>query len=274
MSILKVSETPDATIVNIESTSCDATVGSELLQLAMKTMQQPQKLFVLDMHSCVSLESQIYPLIRNLHQFLRKQVKHLVCLHVAESLVAQMTQDGIADVFSPVASLDAAKRKLAPKADPGEFLSKFLGSVVKNTVKVFQIQCNMALTPEKPAVRSLEEKDEVSIAGVISMTSSVAECTIALCFTKEAFLETYASMFSEEVTVITDEMRDAAAELLNIIYGQTKIELNNIHGMDIQKSVPSVVFGSQLILRNQNTQKMIVVPLAAKNGKCFIQISI
>lgn len=143
-----------------------------------------------------------------------------------------------------------------------------------HTEKVFSIQCNLTVSAISNEAREITKADQVYIAGLISLSGKGISSTIGLCFPANTFLETYSAMFMEEQTVFNPEMKDAASELLNIIFGQTKIHLNDQFDFGISKAIPSVILGDNLTLQQQGATQVNVLTFQTKKGKFFIQLSV
>lgn len=78
-------------------------------------------------------------------------------------------------------------------------------------------------------------------------------------------------MFEEKREVIAPDMKDAASELVNIIYGLAKTDLNS-KGCRFEPTLPSVIYGEELIARQPRTQISIVVPFDSSAGPFHIEL--
>ena len=90
-------------------------------------------------------------------------------------------------------------------------------------------------------------------------------------FCKEVFLKIYGNLFDEEPKEITADMEDAAAEVLNIVYGQAKTELNE-KGYDLPRAFPQVLTGEQIQRQATRLEKTMVLPLTCTAGMFYIEI--
>jgi chemotaxis protein CheX len=118
----------------------------------------------------------------------------------------------------------------------------------------------------------MQQQPSFDIAGVIGLTSEKFNGTIAICFPGSVFLTMMTNMLGETFTEITDDLSDGAAELLNIIYGQAKIVLNQ-QGYSIEKAIPTVVRGQNLQTRHITSNKVVVIPFVSETGEIHIEIS-
>jgi chemotaxis protein CheX len=109
------------------------------------------------------------------------------------------------------------------------------------------------------------------IAAVIGLTGKNFTGSIALCFPKEVFLKVMTNMLGEPYTDITDDMQDGAAELLNMIFGQAKIVLNEA-GYEIEKAIPTVIKGHQIETQHPADRPVLVFPFRTEAGVFHIEI--
>jgi chemotaxis protein CheX len=149
-----------------------------------------------------------------------------------------------------------------------QFFKPFIDGT-KNTLK---IQCRLEAVPEKPFLKKGGPKVLFDIAGVIGLTSKAFTGSIALCFPKSVFLALMSNMLGEKFAEITDDMQDGAAELLNMIFGQAKIVLNDA-GYEIKKAIPTVIKGNQIETQHLSSGPVIVLPFRTEAGVFHVEIA-
>lgn len=148
---------------------------------------------------------------------------------------------------------------------------KFFKPFVEGTMNTLKIQCGVDINSDKPFIKGTQPQPAFAIAGVIGITSTAFNGTITLCFPEQAFLGVMSKMLGENFTVITQELQDGVAELLNIIFGQAKVILNN-QGYIIQKAIPTVVRGQQIVTSSVTSGPVIVLPFKTNVGEFQVEI--
>jgi chemotaxis protein CheX len=129
-------------------------------------------------------------------------------------------------------------------------------------------------TPGKPYLKGKVPTTGIDIAGIIGLTSARFQGSIALCFPEPTFLAVLSNMLGETYSQITPDLEDGAGELMNIIFGQAKVELNEL-GHTIEKAIPTVVRGQSLAIRHHSHCPTIVLPFTLENKSTFqIEISV
>ncbi len=149
----------------------------------------------------------------------------------------------------------------------------FVNPFISSTQKTLETQGQTPVTPGKLRLKKEGEVPPCDIAGVISLTSNVFNGTIALCFPAPVFLAIYGNMVGEKATEITSQTEDAAGELLNIIFGQAKAELNARGGYNIQKAIPAVVRGQDLRVKHLAKGPTVLLPFETAVGTFHIEIA-
>jgi CheY-specific phosphatase CheX len=111
-------------------------------------------------------------------------------------------------------------------------------------------------------------------------TSSLVESkdlsfTIAFCFSEEVFLKYVSSMFGEDFKSISHEIRDLAAEWLNITLGHLKSKLNDLLGGDFINNIPMTIMGDTLVFAVDEGVPMIILPFESPLGQfhCLLILS-
>lgn len=148
----------------------------------------------------------------------------------------------------------------------------FFKPFVEGTKNTLKIQCKLEAVPERPFLKNSGPKVLFDIAGVIGLTSKAFTGSIALCFPKSVFLALMSNMLGESFPSITDDMQDGAAELLNMIFGQAKIVLNEA-GYEIEKAIPTVIKGEQIETQHLSSGPVIVIPFKTSAGVFHVEIA-
>lgn len=146
----------------------------------------------------------------------------------------------------------------------------FVNPFILGAVDVLQVQGGIKLEGGKPFIKGKEPQPVFAIAAVIGLTSDQFKGVISLNFEKSFFLRLMTNMLGEEVTEITSENQDGAAEMLNMVYGAAKTALNS-KGYTLQKAIPTVIRGND-IQTTHGHGPSIVVPMRCEFGQMHLEI--
>ncbi|MCM2324773.1 MAG: chemotaxis protein CheX [Oligoflexia bacterium] len=275
MSLFQIQEGPPFTVLKCPA-HFDASATHELLERLKDWLRHPVKLYVLDFTEVTQLDLVAYRAFTLFHQALKKHGAYTATINLSPALAAQVKAGGIESVLSPKASLDEALESAGLRAErPSaeldlELLTPF-SQAIKNTI---EIQANTRVTLGAPRLKMSNERFEMDVAGVISLTSAKYNGSIALCLPAKVFLQIYSNMVGEKHLEITRETEDAAGELLNMIFGQAKAELNNNKAYEIQRAIPTIVRGQQLHVHHLSRGVTIVIPAQTEAGEFRVEVSV
>lgn len=254
---------------------CPAKIGTDTVEefkaLSKNWALAPVTVHIFNFEKTQEISPNAYQPFVLFKQMLKNDGKHMFSVGLNSTLLSDIKNRGLEQIFSPVSSINEAKRKAGLRAKGKidvEFINPFL-SATKNSLAV---QAETEIQPLKPFVKEGEGPYQVSIAGVISLISDHFSGSITLCFPAQTFLNIYNKMFDEENTEINEEIEDAAGEILNIIYGQAKAELNDQKGYQLKKAIPTVLTADKLKIRQQGPGPVVVLPFDSQAGKFHIEI--
>lgn len=230
-------------------------------------------LFVFDFESVKSLQRGFFRPMFQFCEVLKKAGCYLATINIPGEISRQITGAGLEGVFSPKESLLRARELLGFAASRSEILKNFVTPFINATKSVLEIQANLKPKAEKPYLKEGPGPSDICIAGIISIKSGVFCGTVALLFTEQAFLHVFSSMMGEVVSEISLESRDAAGEILNIIFGQANSVLHEKH-YHIENAIPSVIVGEQLKVIEMSRGKSVVLPFKTDAGPLYLEISL
>lgn len=259
----------------IQVITCPSTVevddAAAMEAMVKSWLLNTSKIHVLDFKEVNTIKPTAYRSFVLFNQALKAHGKTLFVMNVSASLQKQFKQDGLSSVFVIVASLDEAKKKGTPKGSGGidvDFINPFIGAARS----VLETQAQLTLTAGKPMLKKADERLPMEIAGVIALSCKEFTGSINLCFKAETFLKIYEGLTGEKHTTITTEIEDAAAELLNIIFGQAKTVLNDQKGYTLERALPTVLTGEKLRLYHSSRNPAIVIPFESPAGAFHLEV--
>jgi CheY-specific phosphatase CheX len=160
---------------------------------------------------------------------------------------------------------DQTKKKFRIDVD---FINPFIDSAIETLKTMCKAE---QLEHKETHLLGKEESLDIDISGVLDITCPYFKGTIAISFSSEVYEKLVTSMLSEE-TDTKVSLEDAAAEMINIIYGKTKADLNS-RGYSLKRAIPKVLKGKSHKITTSNTP-VLILPFESKSGGFMIQISV
>lgn len=149
----------------------------------------------------------------------------------------------------------------------------FINPFISGALETLKVQCSIEAAAEKPYVKTEKTPLSVDIAGVIGLTSKTFTGSVSICFPMQTFLIIMSGMLGETYNEFSSDLEDGAGELLNIIFGYAKRELN-AKGYSIEKAIPTVIKGNDIKINTVSKAPSIIVPFNSNAGKFFIEIGL
>jgi chemotaxis protein CheX len=251
----------------------DRKAAGEFMELCPAWNENPPPLLVLDLSDTQEMDPGFVRTVVQLAQTLKKGGGQLASANAGREVLTEIKNGGLVASFGLKDSVSQALAGAGLPTRPTIDVT-FVNPFITATANTLRIQANTEIRIGKPYLKSAETKLDADIAGVLSLTSNSFNGSIALCFPKRVFLGIYGAMTGESPADITPEIEDAAGELLNIIFGQAKVELNQAGNHQIQKAIPAVVRGKELSVRHLSRSAAIILPFEASAGPFHLEMSL
>ncbi|NQY99687.1 MAG: chemotaxis protein CheX [Bdellovibrionales bacterium] len=262
----------DKEIVVIKCPTEIATANvEEFADLSKSLLLEQAKVFILDFGSTLGISPQAFQPFLVFKKELKGIQKMLFSIGLKEDLLNDIKNRGLEAIFSPEKNIDTVKKaaglRTAKKLDVS-----FINPFIVATKTALEVQADTEVSVLKPYVKKEALPYDIGIAGVISLITDGFTGSITLCFPTQTFLDIYNKMFEEDNKEINEELEDFAGELLNIIYGQAKVILNDELGHELQKALPAVLTSEKLKIRHTGQGPVFVLPFDSQLGKFHIEI--
>ncbi len=149
---------------------------------------------------------------------------------------------------------------------------EFLNTTLEAVAHTLQVSTNTKCATGKSFVRDKDSHPVADIAATVGLVSAPFNGSLILGFPKRTYLGIMSRLLMQEYSEITPEIRDGAAELLNIILGQVKISLDE-EGFAIKQAIPTVVQGDQLQILPSSNRPSVIVPYTTDVGEFYIELT-
>lgn len=272
MSQFTIDEKGEAILVRCPS-RLDSKSAHELLSLLKEWIGRPSRVYVLDFALVSEVEQVLYRPLTLAQQALKKNGSFLFTINMQAQVARQLKAAGLEQVLSLKRNLAEVLAAAGVKVKRPEMDMEFLDPFLRAIKTTLEVQANTKVSLGSPYLKKRDECFHIDIAGVISLASKVYNGSIAVCFPGKVFLAVYSNMLGEKYTEITHEMEDGAGEILNMIFGVAKAELNDRADYDIQRAIPAIVRGQQLHVHHLGRGVAVVIPCETEAGPFHVEMS-
>lgn len=230
---------------------------------------------VLDLNNKCEWNRSFFRVVAPLIKELNTHKKTFHAIQVPTASLNLMKEIGLEGIIPCLKSFkDVIKSKLQKSTNRTSKVDvNFINPFIEGAIHTLKIQCSMEVVAGQLFLKGQGPEIDVGIAGVLALVSPDFNGSIAISFPEKTFLAVMGNMIGETYEVIDQELEDGAGELLNIIFGHAKAILNN-KGYNIQKAIPTIVRGKDLVINHISTNKTIVLPFESTEGPFHIEIGI
>lgn len=141
-----------------------------------------------------------------------------------------------------------------------------------STVKTLKSLCKTDVTALKPFLKRSRPNFKFEVAGIIGITSDQTRGSVGIYFPQAVFLTLVSRMFDEKVLKIDRTNEDAAAEMMNIIFGDARVRLTKL-GHVFRVSIPSVLRGGQVVTPGSTLHDVTVIPFQLDGGEFCLEFT-
>jgi chemotaxis protein CheX len=173
----------------------------------------------------------------------------------------------IAKSVEKLANFDPNKKRFRLDVN---FINPFIDASMKTLNQMCNVESIKAL---KPYLLNPHEDLNIDISGTLGIVSPYFRGSIAISFSEEVYRPIVSKMIEENVENISIDNQDGAAEIINIIFGQTKAVLNK-EGYELHRAIPSVMRGHNHKIYQDSKIPVLLVPFNSDVGRFFIQICV
>lgn len=146
----------------------------------------------------------------------------------------------------------------------------FLNALLDSTISTMRVLLELDGIKTDVSVLTDSKKIPFIEAGAMAgIVSAHFNGNLVIGFTLDVFKKSMARFLQMEITEVTPEIKDGAAEFLNVIIGQTKIKLNEA-GFDIRQVIPNVVFGQKIEISPLSKQSCVHIKCLSEVGEINI----
>ena len=147
---------------------------------------------------------------------------------------------------------------------------EYLNPFIFATRKVLSMMAFMESKPRKPSLKASRDLKALGDISAVIPVSGECNGSIGISFTESCILQVAYQMFGEEYDAINDEIVDMVGEIVNMVSGDARKELEKL-GFNFQAGIPTMDHGKGHLLNHTVTDRIIIIPFQTKNGDFFIE---
>ncbi len=179
---------------------------------------------------------------------------------------------GLSDTFLVAESLKAALIQCKVPI-PVAFDVKLLNPILAATIKVIKVQAGIEVSSGGIFIKKSSDPLAGEISGIIALFSPNSKALVILTFPKLSLLNIVSKILGEECIQLTPEVENSAADMLNLIFDQAKMNMNQ-EGLEIKTAVSGILSGTTTPSLDTNRSLRFAIPFSHALGNFAIEVFI
>ena len=149
---------------------------------------------------------------------------------------------------------------------------KYINPFLEATVNVIKTMAFMEISPSRPYLKK-DQMAQGDVSGIIGLTGE-ASGSLSVTFNFVLIKQIMQNMLGEEITEITNDVRDAVGEMTNMISGDARRMLQQ-EGLQLSAAIPTIVSGAGHVIKHMVVGPVIVIPFESEGGgKATVEVSL
>lgn len=216
--------------------------------------------------------------IKVLHKFaihVHMTGKNLISAYMSDSVFSAIKVLGFADKFNRILKFpdDIQKKRLLGEQELRQLLIKYLAQAARVAVEV-----SLRSTVSKSEVGSKKAADlpfeMFEVIALIAVDTDFLKAEFRLCCKLEVLEKLAAAMMGKEIALDSELIEGMALELLNIVYGHAKSNLNDKESFRLPSAIPRLMRRSDLhrIKRSTDPEQIQILTIETPMGAFYVEV--
>lgn len=147
--------------------------------------------------------------------------------------------------------------------------AEIINPFINATIEVLN---SMAYTESIPGKPFLKQGDNAigDVTSIVGITGE-PDATFSITFDSESILDIVSKMFGETLTELTQEVAEATGELVNMISGKARREMDK-KGIHYDGAIPTIITGTGHEIKHISEGPVIAIPFKSQKGSFIMEI--
>lgn len=253
-------------------------VDEASIPLLMQKMEQwlglGAEMHVLDFKSTVQLSHGFYIAVHSFTEKLKVRGLKSLSVNMNESLAKEVKRLGLEASFNRIQNFpgDLYKKKKLNESDVRRLLFRYLAQAAFSAVEVAlksTVSCDENYSA-KPEEVPLEQFDMIT---VVNVHNDFLHAEFRLCSSASVLRKLAAAMLGDETQVDDELMESMALELLNMIYGHAKSNLNDKESFSLPSVIPRLLRKKEFHrIKRSPVPLLTIMPMVTPMGSFYVEV--
>ncbi|HMN68726.1 MAG TPA: chemotaxis protein CheX [Bdellovibrionales bacterium] len=231
------------------------------------------EMHVLDFKNALAVPDAFYAAVQNFSDKLKPKNVNLVSVNMPEAISKEIKRLGLEQIFNRIQTpADLQQKKQFNENDLRRLLFRYLAQAAYAAVEVAlnsTVSCDENYSA-RPDEVPLEQFDMIT---VISVNNDFLQAEFRLCSSAAVLEKLARAMLGSQTAIDQDLMESMALELLNIIYGHAKSNLNDKESFRLPAAIPRLLKKGEFHrVKRSAPAQLNIMPMVTPMGSFFVEV--
>ncbi len=278
MSRTKASSITSQTLEGIHYVKCPLAVSevlvSQLIEDFKKWAELPVHLHVIDFGNMPQASVAFLKSFQDFSAQVRARGAELISINMSEPVRREVKKLGMDTTFNRIQNYpgDLYRKKIIPDMEKKRLLFKYLAQAAYVAIEVTlnsTVSCDENYSTKFESIPA----GDIDLVTVISINTDFIQAEFRLCSSKKVLRKFAAAMLGNAVAIDEELVESMALELLNMVYGHAKSNLNDKEGFHMPPAIPRLIRKPEFHrIKRSGSPLLTVMPMVTPMGSFYIEV--
>jgi anti-anti-sigma regulatory factor/CheY-specific phosphatase CheX len=233
------------------------------------------ELHVLDFRATKTVSSSTLKVLHKFAAHVLASNKNLISAYMSESIFSAVKLLGLEEKFNRIAKFpdDLQKKRTLGELELRTLLLKYLAQAAKVAVEV-SLHSSVQFDEQNLIKAEQLPLEQFEVIATISVYTDFLKAEFRLCCKIDVLEKLAGAMMGKEIQLDSALIEGMALELLNIIYGHAKSNLNDKESFRLPSAIPRLLRAGEYhrSKRSADTQQIKILTMTTPMGAFYIEV--
>lgn len=244
------------------------------VQKAAAWQELAVEMHVIDFKNTRSLPPSFFKAVQTFHDRLKAKNVSLMSVNMSEALFGEVKRLGLESTFNRIVNLsgDLHKKKTLSETDLRRLLFRYLAQGAFAAVET-TLHSTCACDENYSAKAEDVPLNQFDFISVINLNTDFLKAELRLSSSAKVLEKLSRAMLGPEPTIDIELVEGMALELLNLIYGHAKSNLNDKEGFRLPSAIPRVLRKAEFQrIKRSPASQLTIMPMVTPMGSFYVEV--
>lgn len=232
------------------------------------------ELHVLDFKSAIQLPPSFYPAVHTFYEQLKAKKINLISVNMNDTLHKEVKRLKLEGSFNRILNFpgDLYKKRQMTDLEIRRLLFKYLAQGAFAAVEV-ALQSTVSCDENYSAKAEEVPLEQFDLISVVNVDNEMLRAEFRLCCSLQVIEKLARAMLGPQNEIDREMMESMALELLNIIYGYAKSNLNDKESFRLPSAIPRLLRKNDIArIKRSKSSDLTIMPMVTPMGSFYVEV--